>query len=150
MLVVGGKRLDPGDLTLGFLRGSARFFDRLPATLEHIAGERADQRIGALADRNAPIGHSAGRFLLGDDGERLHSLRKEEGVLHGDGAIELLLCGGAARDRQIDLAKPFLICARTTVGQQRAQRRRDEKACDPTSSHDGLPVSMSVAQLAIG
>ena len=96
VLVEGGKRLDPCALALGFLRGRARFFDRFPATLEDIAGERADQRIGALADRDAPIGHGAGRFLLGDGGERLHGLGKEEGMLHRHGAIELLLRRRAA------------------------------------------------------
>ena len=96
VLVEGGQRLDPSDLALGFLRSRARFFDRFPATLEDIAGERADQRIGPLADRDAPIGHGAGRFLLGNGGERLHGLGKEEGMLHCDGAIELLLRRRAA------------------------------------------------------
>jgi hypothetical protein len=112
VLVVGGKRLDPGDLTLGFLRSRARLLDRFPATLEDIDGERADQWIRALADRDAPISHGARRFLLGNGGERLHGLWKEEGMLHGEGAIELLLRRRAARDRQIDLAKPFLTRAR--------------------------------------
>ena len=96
VLVVGGQRLDPSDLALGFLRSRARFFDRLPATLEDITGERADQRIGPLADRDAPIGHGARRFLLCNGSERLHGLGKEEGMLHSDGAIELLLRRRAA------------------------------------------------------
>jgi len=96
VLIVGGKRLDPSDLAPGFLRSRARFFDRFPAALEDIAGERADQRIRALADRDAPIGHGARRFLLCNGAERLHGLGKEEGMLHCDGAIELLLRRRAA------------------------------------------------------
>jgi hypothetical protein len=43
-------------------------------------------------------------------------------MLHGNGAIELLLCGGAARDRKTDLTKPFLIRTHNTLGYQCAQR----------------------------
>ena len=50
VLVESGKRLDPGDLPLGLLRSCAGFFDCVPTTLEDITGERANQRIGALAD----------------------------------------------------------------------------------------------------
>ena len=138
VLVVGGKRLDPGDLPLGFLRGCARSFDSFKAALEDIAGKRADEWIGTLADRDAPIGHGARRLLLGNGAERLHGLRKEEGMLHRHGAIELLLRCRAARDRQTDLAEPLLICARSTLDYQRAERRRDEHVCGPESCHDGL------------
>src|SRR5215831_12184958 len=51
------QRLDPVLLALGLCAGRASRFDRLPAVPHQLRWERSDQRIGTLADGNAPICH---------------------------------------------------------------------------------------------
>jgi hypothetical protein len=53
------------------------------------------------------MSHCAGGLGLGDGGECFDGLRIEEGVEHRDSTIELPLCIGAARDREMDVTEMF-------------------------------------------
>jgi hypothetical protein len=57
------------------------------------------------AHGNAPVAHGALGVCGGDVGKSLAGLLKPKGVLHGERTVELLLCGGATRNREVDFAQ---------------------------------------------
>ncbi len=91
VLVEGLQRGEPVALALGLGPDGLALLDGLETLLQGLGGERRDQRVGTLADGDAPVRDGAARIRLGDRGERLDRLGEEEGVLHREGTFELFL-----------------------------------------------------------
>src|SRR5262249_3157712 len=94
ILVEGFQRGEPVTLALGLGAYGLTLLHRLESPLERLAGEPWGEGGGSLADRNPPVSDGAGGIRLGNRREGLDRFREEEGVQHGERALELFLCFG--------------------------------------------------------
>ena len=91
VLVVELDRREPIALALGLGADRLALLHRLQAVLQDGGGQRQDQRVGTVADRDAPIGDGALRIGRGGFGECLDAVRIKERMHQRDAAIEFLL-----------------------------------------------------------
>jgi hypothetical protein len=91
VLVIELDRREP--VALPFCLGADRLalLDRLQAVFQHGGGKWQDQRVGAVADRNAPVGDGALRIGRGRFGECPDAVGIDERMHERDAAIDFLL-----------------------------------------------------------
>src|SRR4029077_5375453 len=91
ILVVDVDRRDPVAFALGLGADRLALLHPLQAVLQSGGGERKDQWIWAVADRDSPVGDGALRIGRRRFGERLNAVRIVERMDERDAAVELLL-----------------------------------------------------------
>src|SRR5215470_20415011 len=98
--------LNGGDIVLLARRHgqASRLLESGRALLEHRRTRWLPERI-VDAHGDAPVAHRTARILRRDRGERLLRLLVPEGVQERDGALEVVLDGGRARDGEVHAAE---------------------------------------------
>ena len=91
VLVVLLQRTEPVALALRLRSDGLTLLDRIEPALQSDRVERADKRVGSLADGDSPICDGARRISFGDGIESLDGLRKVERMQHCQRTVELLL-----------------------------------------------------------
>ena len=124
------QRSEPVALTLRLRCEGLTFFNRVEPALQRGRVKRADQRVGSLADGDAPIRDGAGGIHRGNGIERLDGFGKVERMQHGQCAVELLLGLGRAGGLEQHGAQITLRPLHHVVAVRDGHRREgDTQAC---------------------
>jgi hypothetical protein len=105
VFVVKLDRREPVALALGLGADRLTLFHRFPSVLQDRSGKRQDQRVGTVADRDAPVGDCALRIGGSGVGEGLDAVRIDERVHHREAAVEFLLRLRRARRLEVHAAE---------------------------------------------
>ena len=117
VLVVRLDRQKPVTLAFGLGTDRLTLLHRLQSVLQNGGGQRQDQRVGTMADRDAPVGDRALWVGGSGFGEGLDAVRIEERMHHCQAAVEFLLRLRRARGLEVHAAQSL------------RPRRRGECAC---------------------